>query len=243
MNKVQILIVEDEILVAKDIQHQLQTLGYEVLDIAKSCAQALTSLASNQPDIILMDVMIDGDVDGIETAAKIKETYDIPIIYLTDLKDDHTFQRAKSTHPAVFLNKPFNEYELSRHIDLVVYNTYNYSNKDKSNHEQTFLLENFLWIKKDFSYKKIPIQDIHWIRAFGSYCEIVCQCRKITLAKNMREVHDVLSDSKFVRIHKSYIVNSDLIEEIKGGSVLLDGNEIPIGRTYLQEFKRKLKLL
>lgn len=240
MNKVKILIVEDEILVAKDIQSQLRTLGYEISDIVKSSTQALASLASNQPDIIIMDVMIDGDLDGIETAAKIKEIYDIPIIYLTDLKDDQTFQRAKSTRPAVFLNKPFNEYELSRHIDLVIYNTYDSSNRDS---EQSFLLENFIWIKQDFSYKKIPIQEIHWIKASGSYCELVCKSRKITLAKSMREVHDVLSDSKFARIHKSFIVNSDLIEEIKGGSVMLNGNELPIGKTYLQDFKRKLKLL
>ena len=240
MNKVQILIVEDEVLVAKDIQLQLMTLGYEVLDIVRSCNQALASLASNQPDIILMDVMIDGDLDGIETAARINETYDIPIIYLTDLKDNQTFHRAKTTHPAIFLNKPFNEYELSRHIDLVIYNTCEYSDSDS---EQTFLLENYLWIKEDFSYKKIAIQDIHWIKASGSYCDIVCDSRRITLAKSMREVHDVLLDPKFVRIHKSFIVNSDLIEEIKGGIVVLNGNEIPIGKTYLQDFKRKLKLL
>ncbi|MEQ8626684.1 response regulator [Ekhidna sp.] len=240
MNKVQILIVEDEVLVAKDIQQQLKTLGYEILDIVRSSNQAFASIASKQPDIILMDVMIDGDLDGIATAAKIKESHDIPIIYLTDLKDDHTFQRAKSTRPAVFLNKPFNEYELSRHIDLAIYNTYDSSN---NNSEQSLLLEDFLWIKEDFSYKKIPIQDIHWIKASGSYCEIVCKSRKITLAKSMREVYDVLSDSKFTRIHKSFIINSDLIEEIKGGFAVLNGNEIPIGKTYLQDFKRKLKLL
>ena len=99
MTKIKILVVEDSSIVALDIQHSLQNLGYEVIGIASSGEEALKKVRKTLPDLILMDIKIDGKYDGIETAARIKENHDIPIIYLTAYSDQDTLTRAKITEP------------------------------------------------------------------------------------------------------------------------------------------------
>ncbi|MCG8320414.1 MAG: response regulator [Cytophagales bacterium] len=240
MKKVKILIVEDEVLVGEDIKIQLEELDYEVCQIASRADEALRVIKIHQPDLVLMDINLDGPIDGIEAAKKIKSLYDLPIIYLTDLKDDETFERAKATGPSIYLNKPFNEYELSRHIDLAIHN---HSGNITLSGEVAMVMEDYFWIKEDQSYKKIAIQDILWIEADGSYCEIRTISDKHKLSKNMREVNDLLNDLVFIRIHKSYTINIKRVDEIKGSSVVINDQSIPIGKTFLKGFKEKLKLL
>lgn len=242
MGKVKILIVEDEVLVSNDIQIQLESLGYEVCQIATRADEAMRVTEIHSPDLVLMDINIKGPYDGIDTAKKIIDSYQIPIIFLTDLSDNETFERAKMIGPAVFLNKPFNEYELSRHIDLAVYNA---SGKIVAEHDDdtTRLLKDFFWVKDGFSQKKKPVQDILWIKADGAYSEVVTTEKKHKLSKNMREVNDLLNNPIFTKVHKSYIINIERVTEIRGSALKIGENEIPIGKTFLQPFKEKLKLL
>lgn len=121
MTKIKILVVEDSSIVALDIQHSLQNLGYEVIGIASSGEEALKKVRKTLPDLILMDIKIDGKYDGIETAARIKENHDIPIIYLTAYSDQDTLTRAKITEPLGYIIKPFEEQELHTVIEVAVY--------------------------------------------------------------------------------------------------------------------------
>lgn len=242
IRKVKVLIVEDEVLVAKDIKMQLEELDYEVCQIATRADEAMRAMEIHIPDLILMDINIDGPFDGIETAEKIRLINETPIIFLTDLRDRETFDRAKMIGPAVFLNKPFNEYELGRHIDLAVHNA---SGKVVTEDDEgaTRFLKDFFWVKDGVSQKKKPIQDILWIKADGAYCEVVTAEKNHKLSKNMREINDLLDNPIFTKVHKSYIVNIERVTEMKGSSLRINENEIPIGKTFLQAFKERLKLL
>ncbi|MEB3827761.1 hybrid sensor histidine kinase/response regulator [Phormidium sp. CCY1219] len=112
MNSLSILIVEDELLIAKNLARKLEKLGYSVVDIVTSGEKALHSVAEMQPDLILMDIAIKGEIDGIETAAKINENRNIPIIYTTAYADDDTLERADKTYSYGYLIKPFKEKDL-----------------------------------------------------------------------------------------------------------------------------------
>lgn len=118
--KTTILIVEDELLIAKNLSHKLEKLGYEVAGIVSSGRDAIERAGELKPDVILMDIVIKGEIDGIETAAKIHQKLDIPVIYTTAYADDETLQRAEETGSYGYVLKPFKERELHASIKIAM---------------------------------------------------------------------------------------------------------------------------
>lgn len=118
---VQILVVEDEIIIAEDIQLKLIKMGYSVPVVVSSGDEAIKKVKENNPDLVLMDIVLYGKMDGIETVEKIHEFSDVPIIYLTAFADQVTLDRAKITEPFGYLLKPFKERELLITLEMALY--------------------------------------------------------------------------------------------------------------------------
>jgi PAS domain S-box-containing protein/putative nucleotidyltransferase with HDIG domain len=116
-----ILIVEDEAIVAMDIQNTLESLGYVVPSIVFSGEEAIKKAAETQPDLVLMDIVLKGHVNGVEAAEEIRDRFDIPVVYLTAYADEKTFQRAKIAEPYGYIIKPFDERELHITIETSLY--------------------------------------------------------------------------------------------------------------------------
>jgi len=121
MDKMKIFVVEDEGIVAKDIQAMLKSLDYIVSGMAKSGEECLKKIEETQPDLVLMDIVIKGKIDGVEAAKRIKKRFDIPVIYLTAHADESTLFRAKMTEPDGYILKPFSERELKTAIEIAFY--------------------------------------------------------------------------------------------------------------------------
>ena len=121
MDQARILVVEDESIVALDIQSQLTSLGYTVLAVVFSGEAAINSVAQTQPDLVLMDIKLKGEMDGVEAAHRIGSRFSIPLIYLTAFADQDTLRRAKATNPYGYLLKPFEEDELHSAIETALY--------------------------------------------------------------------------------------------------------------------------
>ncbi len=121
MSNSRILIVEDEGIIAKDIQSTLNRLGYSVIGIASSGEEAIKKAMEIHPDIVLMDIVLEGAMDGVEAAGYIHDHFDIPVVYLTAYSDDATLQRAKITEPFGYILKPFHEKELYTTIEMALY--------------------------------------------------------------------------------------------------------------------------
>ena len=117
---INILIVEDESIVALDIKDKVERLGYNVLAVVSSGEKAIEEVKKVQPELVLMDIVLKGEIDGIETARQIREHFDIPIIYLTAHSDTQTLTRAKITGPFGYLVKPFVDSELRKAIEAVL---------------------------------------------------------------------------------------------------------------------------
>ncbi|HAS88588.1 MAG TPA: histidine kinase [Desulfovibrio sp.] len=135
-----ILVVEDEAIVSLDIQGRVKALGYQIAGVATSGEQAIQIVAEKSPDLILMDIMLEGSMDGIDTATVINKVYDIPIIYLTAYADNDTLKRAKITEPFGYIIKPFEDRELSLTIEMALY----------KHHAESTLNENRRWLKTTF---------------------------------------------------------------------------------------------
>ena len=121
MPAARIFIVEDEKIVSRDLQNVLESMGYEVAGVASTGEEAVDLIPGLCPDIVLMDIMLRGRMDGIEVAERIRRELEVPVIYLTAYADDTTLQRAKITEPYGYLLKPFDERDLSIAIDMALY--------------------------------------------------------------------------------------------------------------------------
>lgn len=121
MNATRILIVEDEVLVARDLQQQLKALGYVIVGIAATGMRALELVAETQPHLVLMDIRLQGSMDGIATAEQMRQRYALPIIYLTAHADAATVERARVTEPFGYILKPFEERELRTVVEMALY--------------------------------------------------------------------------------------------------------------------------
>ncbi len=130
----QIIVVEDERIVAKDIQDSLSRMGYEVPVVVASGEEAIQKAAKLQPDLVVMDIILDGEMDGIEAAEKILGDLNIPVIFLTANSEDNTLQRAKLTGPFGYALKPFEEKELHTTIEVALYK-HKLENKLKENEQ------------------------------------------------------------------------------------------------------------
>jgi len=112
-----VLVVEDERLIAQDLQRRLGRLGYPVCGVVSSGEEAIDKAESQRPTVILMDIVLQGQMDGIEAADLIRTTFDIPIIYITAYGDEPTVRRANMARPSDYLVKPFNDHQLEAALE------------------------------------------------------------------------------------------------------------------------------
>ena len=120
MAKARILIVEDNNIVVLELRDWLRSLGYVVSGVAAYGEEAVEKAGETRPDLVLMDIRLKGDMDGIEAAEEIRASFDIPVVYLTALADHNTLQRAEATEPYGYISKPFDERELQTVIEKAI---------------------------------------------------------------------------------------------------------------------------
>ncbi|WP_406660354.1 response regulator [Methanolobus sp. ZRKC3] len=121
MNNPKILVVEDENVVALELKKRLKRLGYQVSSVARSGKEAISKAEGFLPDLVIMDIRLKGDMDGIQAAQVIRENFSIPVVYLTAHSDDETLKRAKQTEPYGYILKPFEEDDLRTAIEIALY--------------------------------------------------------------------------------------------------------------------------
>ncbi|AKB47544.1 response regulator receiver [Methanosarcina sp. Kolksee] len=132
MDKTKILVVEDQTIVALNIKNRLKNLGYAVPNAVGSGKEAIREAELTNADIVLMDIMLKGDLDGIEAARIIKSRFGIPIIYLTACTDFETLERAKLTDPEGYISKPFKEEDLCKNIETALLKSRSKKKKSES---------------------------------------------------------------------------------------------------------------
>ncbi len=121
MVETHILVVEDEVIVAEDIRRSLQNLGYNVPAVVSSGKDAIKKVEESRPDLVLMDIMLHGDMDGIEASGQIRSRFNVPVVYLTAYSDERILERAKISEPFGYIIKPFKERELQINIEIALY--------------------------------------------------------------------------------------------------------------------------
>ncbi|WP_075349930.1 LytR/AlgR family response regulator transcription factor [Algoriphagus marinus] len=233
-----ILIVEDDMIIAANISLQLSKLGYEVTGIETKAEEAIHHALETKPDLILMDIQLKGKSNGIDAAHEIHKVLDIPIIYLTANEDDSTFQKAKNTHPFAFISKPFNKQNLERTIALVeerIKETPKEEAEENSFHESH---EDRIFIRNQNKLIKVMLDDIIWVEAERNYCKIITSQQDYLIVSPLNKLCEKIDPKRFVRIHRSYMVNFSKLEAVTETHVELKGKILPIGKQYKEDLFR-----
>lgn len=250
MKPVSILIVEDKAIISEALAMTLEKAGYSISARADSGENALLLVNDNPPDIILMDIQLAGKLDGIQTAKLLSKTHSIPIIYLTDFHDKATIERAKHTHPAAYLLKPFNPNDLLIAIEIAFHNASKKAEavvgENEKPAEDFFPFEDRFFIKEKDTLHRVNIDDVLWIEAAGSYCAIKTSQKNFTLSISLRVFNERFNHPMLLRVHRSYMVNIDKITAIKGNMLVIGqapSHEIPTSESYRDAVFQRLRMI
>lgn len=253
--KINVLIVEDEAIVALDLASGLEKDGYCVAGIADNAADAVQLFRSNSIDIVLMDVHIIGDKDGIDTVKELLQQRSVPVIYLTAFTDSATIERAKSTHPAAFLAKPYSLTNVRIAIELAINNLALAANQSSgkvvsmetnkpapsaeiAEKEVILQLNEYIFVKNNYAFVKLKLEDILYAEADNNYVQIVTTEKKLLLRLSLSQLLEKIHYAPLVRIHRSYVVNIHAIQSFTDQEVLINKLPLPVGRSYREDFLR-----
>ncbi len=249
-DKVKILLVEDEFILATELSNTLTNEGYQVVAAVDNGHDAVDFFTDNEVDLVLCDINIYGEWDGIETAKRLQEVKPVPLIYLTALADSDTLERAKNTFPAAYIHKPYNLTNLRVAIELAINNfaiklnpnlkvVKEKKTKEKiSGKENILQVNNNIFIKQNYQFVKFPLNDILYMQADNIYTNIYTSAKKYVLRESMKNVLERLEMDSLVRVHRSYSVNMDKIDSFNEHDITIGEKEIPLGRSYKDDFMK-----
>lgn len=240
MAKQRILIVEDEGIIAFHIKKLLEGYGYEVLDIAATAEEAIQKTAETTPDLILMDITLKSDKDGVYAADQIKQEFNIPVIFLTANTDERTLQKAKLVEPYGFINKPFQGRELKTNIEIALYT--HKMRKELFENEQ--LLSATLGSINEGVIATDNQGTIKFVNSKA--CKLTGYEETELIGKNVTEAYIVIEDTSDETLICSMagILAGKTTGEILSNKVLIrnDGTQIPVEEevTKIQGFNQKV---
>lgn len=246
--KFKILIIEDERLVAKDIAARLTQNGYSIVGIADNYDAALTLFNEQMPDLVLLDINLKGDKDGIDIATKINSTLPTPFIFVTAQTDTDTLQKAKNTFPSAYLVKPFTTAHLTVSIDFALHNfAFHKKPNDSSDlpdesDKAFYTKQDFVFIKDSNCYIKINQNDVYLIESEGNYVKIYTPEKKYLIRCTINKAIEKMKQPYFVRVHRSFCVNINKISQFSEHEIVLEKIKVPIGRNYKENFIKNFDL-
>ena len=247
---ISILVTEDESIVRKDIERCLGKLGYNVVPTADNGEKAIELALKHKPDLALMDIMIKGDMTGIAAAEEIKRNLDIPVVFLTAYADENTLSQAKLAEPHGYILKPFKEVDIQTAVEMALHK---HSKEMELKTEADFLRSmaehnedaEVIFVKNRSRLMRVKHEDLLFVEALKDYVVVHTREESYTIHSTMKEVERKLSDRRFIRVHRSYIVNLHAIESMKYANITMEGieKEIPVGGSYKDVLASRINLL
>ena len=241
--KYRILIVEDDMIIAANLSLQLTKLGYEVTGIESRGEDALHHVKLSNPDMVLMDINLKGQWDGIETVQRIQRGQDIPIVYLTANNDEATFLRAKSTHPHAFISKPFNKLNLQRTIALVAEQLKDTIANNMQRSGSLEILEDRIFVRHHGKMVKILLDNILFVEADRNYCNIVTEEGDYLVVSTLKALENRLGRGNFVRVHRSFMVNISKLDSVADSHLEIRRKTIPVSRSHKELLLGRLQTI
>lgn len=237
MEAVRILIVEDELIIAEDMADKLKSMGYDVVGTALDFDEATELLQAYKPDIALLDINLGEEKSGIDVARHIRQQYNIPIVFITSNTRPDVVQQVSELKANGYLVKPYKKEELFTSVEVALSN---FISTEQAAVKEVF--KDTLFIKEQHTYLKLRHSDIAWFKAEGNYTTIFTTKRKHLVRGKLKDLQAMLPPF-FFRLHKSYMVNLHFVEAVQPTCVLVNDDEVPLGKMYREQLMSQLNTL
>jgi DNA-binding LytR/AlgR family response regulator len=226
-SKYKILIVEDEIIVATDIEESLESLGYTVQGSVDTGLKAIEAVEKHLPDLVLMDINLKGEMTGIEAATVITQKHDVPIIYLTANADIDTVNKAKVALPYGYIIKPFTDKDLQTNIEIAIFKFGNdLKLKMESEQFNTFFdlkdhAKNQIIVHGAQGLEKIKIDDVYFIEKDADQTIIHLADDEVVTNKSFKELTDLFPKKHFIQVNKFFVINTLKVFAVKYPEIII----------------------
>ena len=244
-----LLAVENDRLQARILQHELLQLDYELAGTARTADEAETLFDALQPDLVLLDVHLDGPRDGIETAAALVARRRVPLIFSTAFPDGPTFARARQVGPFAFLGKPYNGPLLGHSIELALQHFAGaqglLADDDPDEQAEGTALPDGIFVREQHRFVKLPLVQVLLLEADGSHTHLRTPTRKFTLRLNLGKLLERLPAGQFCQVHRGFAVQLAAVDALdsRTGTVRLGEHVVPVGRSYREALTARLRPL
>ncbi len=242
MKIIKVGIIEDEMIIALGISEALQEFGYEVTEPCNNYADALQMVRTEKPDVLLMDIQLKGEKDGIDIAMEIKNSFNIPFIFLTENTDKETVDRAKNVAAHAYLVKPFRKEELYTSIEICFHNFSAREREQKLGEDNNIVIRDSIFIKQGQYLQKVNFDDILYMESENNYVKIHTRGTKLLYRGTLQECLDLTGSKQFMKVHRSYAVNVKHIQSINPEFVVINKAEIPVSKSYFDQLISYLKI-
>lgn len=235
-----LLIVEDSFAYALELQMLCEQIGYNVIGVVDNSAEALDLIISKQPDLILMDISINGQLNGVEVGKNIKHL-NIPIIYLTSYDTKEIQEEAQQSNMIAFLIKPINRLNLASVLKMAIMEAYFYGKDSEIAIKATSNSPVSIYFRKDNLYHKVSIQEINYATSSDNYCRVfMTNGENFLLRYSLTNLEEVLPKKIFIRCHRQFIVHRHKIRalDLQNHTLWIDETEIPFSRNKKEELQR-----
>ena len=236
------LIVEDERVVARDISNILKALGYANLSLAYTFSDALSQIATDTPDFIILDINLSDTHDGIDLAKIIRDKYDLPFVFLTSYADKATLERAKWACPNGYLVKPFTEESLLATLEI---GWHNFQNKPvQPSEDHPTVSGKFFFVKDAKGSQRLYFDDVLCLEADDNYSHIHTLRKKHTLRASLKELLEQFPAQAFLQVHRSFVINMTKLDSFNAREICLEGDiRVPLSRSYRDDFMQRIKVV
>lgn len=236
-----VLIVEDEIIIAAELSLLLQDMGYNVSGMAINYTSGIKLLQEKMPDLAIIDINLGGSKTGIDLGHFINENNNIPFIYLTSNSDKETVDTALESKPHSYLLKPFNKIEIYTSISLALQYKSTGKKLGENTNEQNLVINEAIFIKQKELFVKVELKEIICFKSDKNYIEVITKDKQYIIRSTLANLLSELPNNMFVKVHKSYIVNLKKMVAINHEIVIIDELEIPLTETYRKGLLQGLK--
>lgn len=224
-----IILVEDETIIAEYLKTVIEEKGHHVNVLLSSDIDFAKYLRENNPDLVFLDIHLNSTLSGIDLA-KICSDMDVPFVYLTSYSDSNTISSAFEQDPIAYILKPFTEEEVFKTLEIAKIRI-GQNSKNK-----------FLSLKDGYDTIRIRYSDIRWLKADNIYTEIATNSRKYLQRMALSEMQSLLPENQFCRVHRSFIVNLEIVDRVCSDHLEIAGEQIPLSRSKKAEILSRLNI-
>jgi DNA-binding LytR/AlgR family response regulator len=242
MEKLKILVVEDTPAECDALVSLLRENGYEIAGTAGTMADALNLYFATNPDLVILDIYLNGQPDGISFAEAINAipAKTKPFIFITSTSDRAIFERAKLTKPFSYLMKPFNPLEVTYAIEMAIERFYDQQDALEGDESDAVIGLDAVFVKKRDALVKLKLSDVVHVEVQDRYCHLHASSTKFIIQMSLSKIEELLNSKQFVRVHRNHMVQLDAVEEIYLSDSMVkltNGQLVPVGDRYKDIFQ------